>query len=252
MSRGASTVARLLHVAHWSALLIALLVGSLHVSWQALAAVDFGYSLWYEVLDIDGTIATHGPRNPVRPGFERTDRAERMRLFSAIVDAIHDDGSGLDGILYHDPQGRVIGRLLTPPERVHLEDVARLVGLLERAGSVALAVLLLLAAAALLRRESPPAGRRLAVAAGLALTVGTALVLVIGPVTVFYALHELVFPPEHEWFFWYEESLMSMLMQAPNLFGPIAVVWLLMTLGLGVAGYAGLMRALRRRAVDAP
>jgi hypothetical protein len=32
-----------------------------------------------------------------------------------------------------------------------------------------------------------------------------------------------VFPPGHAWFFYYEDSLMTTLMQAPHLFGFIAV-----------------------------
>ena len=49
----------------------------------------------------------------------------------------------------------------------------------------------------------PPAPARVA-AGGLTLVAvaGTAIVAV-GPVKVFYAAHNAVFPPGHEWFFYY-------------------------------------------------
>ncbi len=56
------------------------------------------------------------------------------------------------------------------------------------------------------------------------------LVVVIGPVKVFYALHELLFPDGHQWFFYYQESLMSTMMKAPELFGWIAMEWALLAI----------------------
>ncbi len=49
-------------------------------------------------------------------------------------------------------------------------------------------------------------------------------VILIGPVKVFYQLHEWVFPDNHQWFFYYQESLMTILMKAPDLFGGIAIL----------------------------
>ena len=40
----------------------------------------------------------------------------------------------------------------------------------------------------------------------------------------FYALHEWIFPDNHQWFFYYQESLMTVLMKAPDLFGAISVL----------------------------
>jgi hypothetical protein len=36
-------------------------------------------------------------------------------------------------------------------------------------------------------------------------------------------MHVWVFPADHQWFFYYQDSLMSTLMKAPYLFGYIAV-----------------------------
>jgi hypothetical protein len=48
--------------------------------------------------------------------------------------------------------------------------------------------------------------------------------------TFFYWLHTVVFPSDHQWFFYYEESLMSTLMKAPYLFAPISIMLLLFAL----------------------
>jgi len=56
------------------------------------------------------------------------------------------------------------------------------------------------------------------------------LVVLIGPTKIFYVGHELIFPNNHQWFFYYEESLMSTMMKAPALFGPIACQLLLLTM----------------------
>jgi hypothetical protein len=40
---------------------------------------------------------------------------------------------------------------------------------------------------------------------------------------VFYGLHTWIFPPGHAWFFYYQDSLMTMMMKAPELFAYIAL-----------------------------
>lgn len=231
---------------YWSVFTVALLVASLYVSWQALAGFDFGYPVWHEVLGIGDTIARYGPDNRWREGFEQTTPVERARLFAAIVDAIHADGRGLADLRYHDPEGRELGRLLRAPEIVHLRDVARLVRWFEIAGLAAFVLLMVLAAGARWRRRSLPAARRFfGGAAAMLIAAGVAL-LAMGPVELFYALHEVAFPDDHQWFFWYEDSLMSTMMQAPNLFGAIAAVWFPFALALAGAGLWAIGRLLER------
>gem|GEM_PF-311219 len=222
-----------LYALRWSLLLASVAIGSLFATWHVLAAVDFGYSTWYDVLSIDQTIDTYGPANPIRPDFHLTDRAEHERLFGAIVDAVHADGRGLEDLVYRTPDGEILGTLLTEPEVVHLQDVARLINVSTAVSWVAIAGGLILLAGAALRGETPPSGRRIGIATAAVVGGGTVMVLLIGPERVFNWLHEMVFPAEHEWFFYYEESLMTMLMQAPNLFAPIAISWLLLTVLLG-------------------
>ena len=231
---------------YWSVFAGALLVASLFISWQALAAFDFAYPVWHEALGIDDTIAHYGPENRWRQGFEQTTPSERARLFAAIVDAIHAGGRGLAELRYHAPGGRELGRLLREPEIVHLRDVARLVGWFETAGSTALALVIAFTAEARWRRRVLPPARRFLGGAAVMLAVAGVALLAIGPVELFYALHEVVFPDDHPWFFWYEDSLMSTMMQAPNLFGAIAAVWLPFALALAWAGLWAVGRLLER------
>jgi hypothetical protein len=220
-------------------------LAALWLSWRALAAVDFLHPVFYQALDIESHILEFGPQNRYKAGFETTTREEHLRLFGAIVDAIHDSGRGLAELEYHDPLGRPIDRLLREPEVAHLQDVARLIDRLAPAGW--LAVAWTAAHLALLGRMGwrvPPL-RRLLGASALAVAAGIVLVMGIGVKRVFYWLHDLVFPPENPWFFYYQDSLMTTMMKAPDLFGAIAVA--LLALGLGL--YAGLLWLARRLAL---
>lgn len=217
-----------LHRLLWTLVLLVALPVALLASWRLLAAADFLYPVWHDALGIDATIAEYGPRNSYRRDFELTTREERSRLFGAIVGAIHNDGDGLEALRYHNAQGDTIAPFLRPAEITHLQDVARLVNMLHFVAYGAIAFWgLALAWVYRLALPPPPLARYLAAIGG----VTGALVLVVitlGAREVFYALHTLVFPEDHQWFFYYEESLMTMLMKAPELFAVIAVEWLLL------------------------
>jgi hypothetical protein len=213
----------------WAVLFLAALPASLLASWQLLRSADFLYPQWYEVIGIDRTIAEYGPKNSYRNHFELTTRDERSRLFAAIVSAIHDGGRGLETLTYHDARGNPVATLLRAPEITHLRDVARLVEWFYRLGLGAVLVwMLALAQLWRLRLPPPPLGRYLA---GFGLTAGVLAlgVIAVGAEKVFYKAHTLIFPAGHPWFFYYEESLMTMLMKAPDLFAAIAAEWLLLT-----------------------
>lgn len=59
---------------------------------------------------------------------------------------------------------------------------------------------------------------------GLVAAIG-AVLLIVGPEKVFNQLHIWVFPDDHQWFFYYQDSLMSTMMFAPHLFGWIGLAW---------------------------
>ena len=228
--------------AHLWLLLPAAAVASLWLGWRGLATADFLYPAWYRVLDVHGHIQHYAPRNRYRDGFASTTPAERQRLFAAIVDAIHAGGRGLAELEYHDAAGRPLDRLLREPEVQHLEDVSRLVRVLAPAGWLAVAWTALHLALIRARRWSVPTMSRLLAASLASVTAGVALVLVIGPVPVFYALHEWIFPPDRPWFFYYQDSLLTTMMKAPDLFGAIAAEILAVALLL----YTGILFAARR------
>ncbi len=232
----------------WALFALALAIASLFVAWRALAAVDFAYPVLYDALGLGATIERYGPDNDVRPGFHRTTRAERERIFAAIAEAIRNDGAGLAKLRYRAPDGRVLGLVLTEAEVQHLNDVATLVRRFERVGWAALGALVALTATAGVRRLRPPRARYFGAGAAVVVLGTATVVLALGPTDVFYWLHERVFPPDHQWFFYYQESLMSMMMRAPDLFGAIAVVWLALALAIAAVVFWAIDRGLRRRA----
>jgi hypothetical protein len=230
--------------AHLWLLLPAAALASLWLAWRCLAMVDFLYPVFYEALDIHGHIQEFGPQNRYKAGFEDTTREERFRLFGAVVDAIHASGEGLEELSYHAPDGRAVDRLFRAPEVGHLHDVARLVGRIAPVGWLAVAwVGLHLALIRVRRWRVPPLGRLLG-ASLLATAAGTVAVLLAGPRKLFQWFHEVAFPPDHPWFFYYQDSLMSTFMKAPDLFGAIAVA----LVALGLVFYAAVLWGASRLA----
>ncbi|ASP39744.1 DUF1461 domain-containing protein [Bacterioplanes sanyensis] len=233
----------------WFILLLSGLLLSLGGSWHIWAKLDYGYSWWYDVLQIEQHIDYYGPQNRYKLGLEQLDRAQHESLFSDIVQAVHQHGEGLREIsytvIYSDDNHKSIA-LLREPEAVHLQDVANLIDALN------LALLWLLPVSALLlfviQRYDWHLkwSRQLLVLAALVIMT-TALVLGIGPKAVFYQMHVWIFPAENEWFFYYQDSLMTTLMHAPQLFGLIAVGITALGLVLFAAWLAGLRYWLKTR-----
>jgi len=201
------------------------------LAWVALAAVDFLYPLAYGWLDIGATLQTYVPQNRFgKQDYPVDDVGQHMQHFAAISQAIHAQGAGLAELSYHNVQGRVLGLLLTRDEVLHLRDVARLVS----GGMVvgALSMLFWLAWLALMLKQAwrvPSLPALLTGSAGVLLLAGATLAA-FGFEAVFYALHRWLFPTDHAWFFYYQDSLMSSLMQAPNLFAVIGGAWLVLSL----------------------
>lgn len=208
----------------WLCLTLLVLIISFGLSWLILVPLNFAFEWLYSLIEIDQHIAEFGPRNTLRQGFELTTDAERFRLFSAIVSAIHNQGLGLDALVYHNPQGTALATLLTHDEVVHLQDVAILIDRMKRLVMGATLLFIALLIWLFLRSKRMPSFRSMLLTAVIFLGSCIVLVLLIGPYKVFYNLHVWVFPEEHKWFFYYEESLMSTLMKAPDLFAYIAIL----------------------------
>jgi len=198
---------------------LSLLIGCVWLSWQFAAASNYHYARWYAWLDIAEHVAQYAPQIPGKRDYPVADSQVHLEHFEQIARAVHNSGEGLTEIRYFADQNPK--PLLSQAEVIHLQDVANLIDFL-----TPLAAWLLPAAvlALLLCRL----GRRRATIGGTAgyslatLLLIAAAIAICGAEAVFYQLHEWVFPAGHQWFFYYQESLMSTLMKAPVLFAGIA------------------------------
>ncbi len=207
----------------WASFTFAWFIACSGISWCLLATVDFGYPLWHKHLKIEQFIAKHGPKNLYKRDFELTTPNEHYRLFHEIVIAIHQQGKGLENINYHTAEGNKISPLLRKPEIVHLQDVARLVETYLWICGFSLLLAFVIAGYNFRKKRKFPNIKFLLGSLLTGITLLTCLILLIGPTRVFYLLHVALFPKGNQWFFYYEESLMTTLMLAPDLFGYITV-----------------------------
>lgn len=207
----------------WALVFTTHTLASLWIAWAVLAKMDFGYALGYSLIDSQAHIAEYAPQNLYKEGFGATTPDDHIALFGQINRAVHAQGEGLRDITYTRADGSR-ETLLHNDEIVHLQDVANLIDNIYGLGIAAVVVWIALICYARKRHLTPPAP--LAIVAGFAggtlLLIGT--ILAIGAKDVFYWAHTVVFPEDHPWFFYYEESLMTTLMKAPDLFAFIAVL----------------------------
>lgn len=222
---------RALLYSNWGIYSLSGLIWAFFISWIVLASVSFAYPILHDVLDISSHTEKFGPQNRYRKHFELTDQNERERLFSAISTAIHNDGEGLAELIYHNRNtGEPINTLLHRAEILHLEDVAKLVNIFTWVSVFSFLLWGLLLYAFKKHYFPMPTFKQQIVSTLMIIAVCTLLVLIIGPVKVFYAFHDWIFPANHKWFFYYQESLMTILMKAPFLFGYIAILLLALTI----------------------
>lgn len=203
---------------------------SLALAWGGMLKFNFFYGVWHDYGGIKEGIEKYGPKNRYKNGFADTTKAQREHLFRQIATAIHEGGKGLENISYNSPSSQGDQKLLRRPEIVHLQDVANLLDLLVKLVALVAFNWLVLAGVYLRRFASLPriSEQISGVASLLALM---ALVLIFaGAENVFNTLHVWVFPDDHQWHFYYQESLMSTMMLAPVLFAWIAGAWLTLSI----------------------
>ena len=203
----------------WGVVLLAGLLASLATGWMLHKPVDYGYGFWYDQMEIDQHIERYGPKNRYIRGFNHLTRDDHLALFGGIVDAVHSQGQGLRDLEFTDRYGRT-KPLLREPEVVHLQDVANLIDVLSVAGAISLLVAAV-GSFVLVRRRIAIRWKQQGLLLGGLLGVLGLVLVVVGPTAVFYQLHIWIFPDDHQWFFYYQESLMSTMMKAPDLFGGI-------------------------------
>ncbi|HLR17784.1 MAG TPA: DUF1461 domain-containing protein [Alcanivoracaceae bacterium] len=210
----------------WCCYALICLLLALSISLWYVAAYDYAFAYWYDYLKIGEHLNTYAAQNHVKPFFHLLGKAEHVAAFQQIANAVHNNGVGLADItyVYH---GHTI-KLLTHAEVVHLEDVARL---FQRVKTTSFLLFLLwpVLAWAVFKKPLPSFSARF-IAAFLGLAPLLLWLLIAGAEAVFYQFHIWLFPPEHPWFFYWEESLMSALMKAPYLFGAIALMMCAITI----------------------
>lgn len=205
------------------------LLVALALSWLVLSAVNFSYPVWHDHASVGWAIEEYGGQNRFKDGFDQTTREQRFELFAGIVRAINRGGEGLAELEYKVP-GYPVQTLLRHPEVVHLQDVANLVTLGRYVAAVAFLFWLGIWFYLLRRGKPVPSlGIQMLTISGFVGVIAL-VVVIIGAKAVFYKLHEWIFPDNHEWFFYYQDSLMSTLMYAPHLFAWIAIEWVILAL----------------------
>ena len=209
----------------WGVFLLLTFLVTLPASWWMLSKSDFFYSSLYDNIGIAEHIAQYAPRNQrKRMGFENTSKAERVELFHGIVKAINQHGKGLKKLFYSDTNNQ-LQPLLTLAEVIHLQDVANLLDKLKILVLGLISMWLVIVTYLRVKRITLPSAKKLFINASLVIAVLLGVLIIIGPVKVFNQLHIWVFPDNHQWFFYYEESLMSTMMKATDLFAYIAGIW---------------------------
>ncbi|WP_331346450.1 DUF1461 domain-containing protein [Cellvibrio sp. UBA7661] len=236
---------RVFSLVFWPVFFTAQLIGLALVSWHLLAQFHFAYPLGYQLLKLDKHIAEFAPLNRHKDDFELTSPQEHWRLFGEISDAVQDSGRGLQNISYALKDDRTTS-LMHEAEIIHLQDVANLIDVFYAVGITSLCVWLVLIALARWQAYSLPSLKKILLGFLAGISAIALAVIAIGPTAVFYWLHVQVFPDGHQWFFYYQDSLMTTLMKAPDIFAFIALLLLVLMVALWCAALYGIKVLLKR------
>lgn len=201
-------------------LTLALLVSCLYVSWQVLSQANFLYDQIYEHNNLEAHVNEFAPQNRNgKESFALTTSAERVRVFSEIARKINSGGGGLGEITYTPSGAAQATTFLVEAERDHLQDVADLVSSLKPVGAAVASLLIAFYGFCWYYKVSRfkyfwrPSGvfvSLLQIGAVAALCV--AITFALGPQQTFYILHEWAFSDKAQWFFHFQDSLMTTLM----------------------------------------
>ncbi|MFL0809995.1 MAG: DUF1461 domain-containing protein [Agarilytica sp.] len=210
---------------------------ALALAWAVLAKFDFFYGVWHDYGGLKEGIESYGPKNRFKPGFAETTRQQRVDIFHEINVAVHRSGQGLEEITYLTPTSQGQQKLLREPEVVHLNDVAKLLDLMI---VVVGGVLIAWSGATVYFYKTQgrlPKIKHQLVGLGALLLFLFLVLVMFGAENIFNTLHIWVFPKDHQWFFYYQESLMSTMMLAPLLFAWIGAAWLVLSIAIYILIY---------------
>ena len=201
-------------------LTLALLVSCLYVSWQVLSQANFLYDQIYEHNDLGAHVNEFAPLNRNdKESFALTSKTERVRVFNDIAREINSGGGGLGSIAYTPEGAGAATPFLVEAERDHLQDVANLVSNLKPIGAVIASLLIAFYGFCWYYKVSRyqyfwrPSGIFISLFQISAVAVlCVAITFALGPQQTFYLLHEWAFSDKAQWYFYFEDSLMTTLM----------------------------------------
>ena len=214
----------------WLVHLIIFILLCLWGSYSILKYCDYGYEFLYDVLDINNHISEFGPKNYYKSDFEYLTKQEHVKLFSDIVHGVTASPETLSAITYLNKEGEAIP-LLRTPEVVHLQDVYNLNNAINKIAYLLMSIFIIIGSLIYRLQFSFKKSEVLGTGLGV-ISIALLTIWAIGPTAIFYQFHIWVFPEGHQWFFYYQESLMSTMMKAPDLFGGIALLIILLAIPL--------------------
>jgi len=209
---------------------LATLLTAVGLAWLLLMKCDYLYGVWHDHGGIAEAIEKFGPQNRYRKGFENTTKEQRVVLFAQIAESVHHNGEGLEKIFYTTPDNSLGTPLLQQSEITHLKDVAKLISYLSQGFILVFFIWLVFTVVSLFRKKVLPKIAAQLTGFSILFGLGAIVILMSGWENVFNQLHIWIFPAEHQWFFYYQDSLMSTMMWAPHLFTYIGISWLLLTI----------------------
>lgn len=228
----------------WPLVFIGQLLATSLLAWHLLAQINFAYPTGYKLLDMDKHIAEFAPLNRHVHGFQFTQPKDHWDLFTQITNAVQHNGKGLADISFMLPNNTKIA-LMHQAEITHLQDVSNLINKFYLAGTLGAVIWAFFLFVAYRQKLSFPSLRNIVFGFCCGIFLITTIILSVGATKVFYWFHTKVFPEGHQWFFYYEDSLMTTLMKAPDIFAFIAsllLIALIILWGLSTFGMARLLR----------
>jgi len=217
----------------WPIIFLCQLIALALISWHLAAQIHFAYPVGYELLGLEQHIAEYAPLNRYKEDFELITKQEHWHLFGEICKSIQDHGKGLADIQYSLSDGSKTS-LMHQNEIIHLQDVANLIDKFYLVGEFSLVIWIAGLLFFYFKRPKPPSMKKVIAVFLACIGFVTLVIVFIGSKNVFYWFHQQVFPNGHQWFFYYQDSLMTTLMKAPDIFAFIATLLLSLLTALWV------------------
>jgi hypothetical protein len=208
-----------------SILAIAVFFICLVLSWHFLSKANFFFDTLYDMHQIESHIAEFAPQNRQnRINFELTSKNERIRIVGKILRTVNSKGVGLETIKYFNTDGVPVNLFLTLAEVEHLKDVSVLVHLMNSIAFILIIIFIIIFSLAWRYKTTTPSLLMLTCSMVGFVIITTGCIIFIGPQIVFNELHEWVFADKSEWHFYYQDSLMTTLLKAPDTFATMAIL----------------------------